>query len=116
MKHHTYTDPYKTLGIDYTATAADIKKAYFAMVREHPPETDTANFKRIRAAYEQLRDPEKRMETDMLIPRRWTNPERKRRPPKLDTTVHVEDILLTTYALSDLERKNWEDQFESVKL
>src|SRR5947208_14800480 len=48
-------NPYKVLGISREASEAEIKRAYFTLVREHPPERDPEGFKRIRAAYEQLR-------------------------------------------------------------
>jgi curved DNA-binding protein CbpA len=60
-------DPYKTLGIERTADEAEIKQAYFALVREHPPERDPEGFKRIRAAYEKLRDSGERTETDLFL-------------------------------------------------
>ena len=68
VKLLTVPDPYAELGLAETATEADIKQAYFAQVRAHPPETDSQGFKRIRAAYERLRTPEKRLETDMPAP------------------------------------------------
>ena len=62
-----YVDPYAVLGVTRSATPAEIKQAYFALVRAHPPEREPETFKRIRAAYERLRDPERRTETDMLL-------------------------------------------------
>lgn len=60
-------DPYKVLGIERQATEAEIKRAYFTLVREHPPERDPEGFKRIRAAYEQLRSERERAETDLFL-------------------------------------------------
>ncbi len=60
-------DPYKTLGIKRGATEAEIKQAYFALVRKHPPERDPDGFKRIRAAYEKLRVSSERAETDLFL-------------------------------------------------
>ncbi len=60
-------DPYKTLGVKRGATEAEIKQAYFALVREHPPERDPDGFKRIRAAYEKLRASSERAETDLFL-------------------------------------------------
>jgi len=53
-------DPYEVLGIGAGASDAEIRRAYFARVEEHPPERDPEGFKTIRAAYEQLRDPKAR--------------------------------------------------------
>ena len=60
-------DPYKTLGLERTATEAEIKQAYFTLVREHPPERDPDGFKRIRAAYEKLRAGQERAATDLFL-------------------------------------------------
>lgn len=51
---------YQTLGVDRTADARAIKKAYFALVRVRSPEADPEAFQRLRAAYEVLSDPEQR--------------------------------------------------------
>jgi curved DNA-binding protein CbpA len=59
-------DPYRILGVARTATEVEIKHAYFALVRQHPPERDPAGFKRIRAAYEKLRNPADRAQTDLF--------------------------------------------------
>lgn len=60
-------NPYKALGVERTASESEIKQAYFALVREHPPERDPEGFKRIRAAYEKLRAGGERAETDLLL-------------------------------------------------
>lgn len=116
MSAATYSDPYGILGLSRTATAAEIKRAYFTLVRAHPPERDPAMFKRIRAAYERLREPEKRIETDMLLIWEWPETTRKRRPPKLDLTLHREDILTAARAFTDLERSDWRQHHMHVKL
>ncbi|MBI3653234.1 MAG: J domain-containing protein [Acidobacteria bacterium] len=59
-------NPYKVLGLERNATAAQIKQAYFGLVREHSPESDPEGFKRIRAAYEKLRDSKDRAQTDIF--------------------------------------------------
>lgn len=111
-----YSDPYHILGLARTATAAEIKQAYFAQVRAHPPERDAETFKRIRAAYERLRDPDRRMETDMLLLDAWPEPARRRRLPKLDLTLHTEDVLAAARSLTDLERSDWREHFGKVKV
>ncbi len=47
---------YKILGLEQGASQADIKKAYFKMVRLHSPESDPEQFQKIRKAYEHLKD------------------------------------------------------------
>ena len=59
--------PYQILGVDRDATEAQVKAAYFAKVRQHPPERDPEGFKRIRAAYEQLKASKDRAETDLFL-------------------------------------------------
>lgn len=59
-------DPYEALGLAYSASGEEIRKAYFALVRQHTPEKSPDRFKQIRAAYEKLSTPEKKLETDML--------------------------------------------------
>ena len=58
------TDHYQTLGVAPTATDREIKKAYFALVRQFPPETHAEDFRRIREAYEALSNPQTREEHD----------------------------------------------------
>jgi len=116
-----YSDPYALLDLSRTASAAEIKRAYFVLVRAHPPERDPQLFKQIRAAYEQVRDPIKRAETDMLLLQSWTppaKPVRKRAAglPQLDLRVHPEDVLIAARALTDLERSDWREQFRKVQL
>lgn len=63
-------DPYVALGLEKTATAADIKKAYRKLVRMshpdlHPDDASAeARFKEISAAYDILKDPETRARFD----------------------------------------------------
>lgn len=112
----SYSDPYVMLAVPRTATAAEIKQAYFAQVRAHPPERDPETFKRVRAAYERLRDPERRVETDMLLLVAWPSPTRRRRPPQLDLALHHEDIIAAARALTDLDRTDWSAQDPQVEL
>jgi curved DNA-binding protein CbpA len=111
-----YVDPYLVLGLARTATTDEIKQAYFTLVRTHPPEREPEAFKRIRAAYERLRDPERRLEADMLLLTPWPAARRTRRQPQLDLTVHAEDVLAAARALTDLERTDWRQHFGKVQV
>lgn len=113
---NTTMDPYAALGIERMATLDEIKQAYFALVREHPPERDPEAFKRIRAAYDRLRTPEARLETDMLSLQAWPAPARLRRSGNLDLSVHREDIIAAARAFSDLARTDFREDFREVKL
>ena len=63
-------DPYKTLGVSRTATDAEIKKAYRDLAKKlhpdlNPGDTGTeVQFKNVSAAYDLLRDPERRRRFD----------------------------------------------------
>ena len=47
---------------------AQVRAAYMAKVRQHPPDRDPEMFERIRDAYEQLRDPRRRAEQILAGP------------------------------------------------
>ncbi len=51
------TDPFSILGIAPGASEAEIRAAWRARVREHPPDSDPEGFERVRLAYETVRDP-----------------------------------------------------------
>ncbi|PTB80505.1 DnaJ-domain-containing protein [Trichoderma longibrachiatum ATCC 18648] len=64
-------DPYKALGVSKTATAAEIKKAYYGLAKKFHPDTNkdpTAKdkFGEIQNAYEILSDPKKREQYDQF--------------------------------------------------
>lgn len=66
-----YKDYYQVMGLERTATAEDIKKAYRKLARKYHPdvskETDAEEkFKEVAEAYEVLKDPEKRAAYDQL--------------------------------------------------
>jgi len=59
-------DPWAVLGLAATADDAAIRTAYRGALRAHPPESDPEGFKRLRGAYEALRDPLVRARTALL--------------------------------------------------
>lgn len=50
-------DPYKVLGVSPESSEAELRAAWRARCREHPPDTDPAGFEPIRKAWELVRDP-----------------------------------------------------------
>jgi curved DNA-binding protein CbpA len=111
----TYENPYAVLGLNRTATLDEIKQAYFLQVRQHPPEREPEAFKRIRAAYDQLKTPEKRVEADMRVLEDLP-PTKAVRLPELDLTIHAEDVLSLFRANTDLTRANFREDFREVHL
>jgi curved DNA-binding protein CbpA len=115
----TYENPYAVLGLNRTATLDEIKQAYFLQVRQHPPEREPEAFKRIRAAYDQLKTPEKRVEADMCLLEDFTPAKvgaRAARVPELDLALHAEDVLSLFKANTDLTRTNFREDFREVRL
>ncbi len=53
-------DHYETLGVSEEASQEEIKRAYYRLVRQYPPEKEPEKFKVIREAYETLSDPKAR--------------------------------------------------------
>ncbi len=107
-------NPYEVMGLPPTASEDDIRRAYFRLVREHPPEQDPEQFKRIRAAYDVLRDPVRRAEWDLFVALQPPPPLPSRRPLKPDLTLHPEDALWVLRAESDLNRQDFRDDFRPI--
>ncbi len=54
-------DPFAVLGLEETAAAEAVRTAYMQALRASPPDRDPEGFRRIREAYEALRDTESRL-------------------------------------------------------
>jgi curved DNA-binding protein CbpA len=111
-------DPYAVLAVSPDASDAEVKQAYFAQVRAHPPESDPQTFKRIRAAYEQLRSPEKRLDADMLRLQPWPEPPLPSSlsvEPVLDLSVAAEDVVRAARALTEMTRRDFREDYREIK-
>lgn len=88
----TVRNPYKTLAVSETATSAEIRKAYLALVRKHHPDVNPGNSdagEKIRAinwAYELLIDEERRRLFDAENPRSATADHRNAGTRSSETT------------------------------
>jgi curved DNA-binding protein CbpA len=105
-------DPYAVLVLSRQASEADIKRAYFQLVRQFPPERQPEKFRAIRTAYEQLRDPEQRARMDLFLVQP-PPPLPKQRRPSYDLSVHVDHLL--TLAM-ELVRTPMQDDFGEIAL
>ena len=104
-------NPYAVLGLNASANMLDIKRAYFQLVRQHPPENDPEGFQRIRAAYEALRTPAARAETDRGLIHPPPDDLIPKRTPPLDMRFHPQDRWAEARLHSDLERTDFHADF-----
>jgi curved DNA-binding protein CbpA len=112
----TASDPYRVLGLAKTATQVEIKRAYFALIRQYPPETEAEKFKLIRAAYEKIKDVTRRTETDIFLPQpppAW-QPAQSTLP--LNLIFQHADILLVLRHWGDLGRTDFQEDFREINL
>lgn len=112
----TSSDPYTVLGLSRGADSREIKRAYFDLVRQYPPETAGDAFKLIRAAYEKLQTGAAKAETDLFLfqpPPAWQPSKRQR---KLDLTFDPQDIWLLLQNHGDLGRADFKTDTRPVKV
>ena len=60
------SDPYEILGLPRGAADDEIRSAYLRLVRESPPDRAPERFAQVRAAYDELRDPVRRLEARLF--------------------------------------------------
>ncbi len=112
----TASDPYRVLGVSPAADQVEIKRAYFGLIRQYPPETEAEKFKLIRAAYEKIKSAQRRAETDIFLPQ----PPPSWQPPPatlgLDTDFHPGDALLALRRWGELGRTDFREDFKEIDL
>lgn len=112
----TATDPYLVLGLPRTANQMDIKRTYFALIRQYPPETEPEKFKIIRAAYEKIKDVSRRAETDIFLPQA---PPAWQPPPSrlvLDKAFYPSDLVVILRHWGELSRTDFQGDFKEIDL
>jgi DnaJ-class molecular chaperone len=62
------SDPYAVLGLPVHADLGQIRQRYLDLVRQFPPDQAPERFAAIRAAYEEVRDPRRRLEVRLFEP------------------------------------------------
>ncbi len=107
-------DPYAALGLPRQATATQIKKAYFGLVRKHTPERDPEGFKRIRSAYDALRSPEARANTDRQLVQPPPLDQLPKRLPTPDLAYHPEDRWWKARQQADLAKTDFSGDFRPI--
>ncbi len=109
-------NPYQVMGLTPTATGEEIRRVYFELVREHPPEWDPDEFKRIRAAYEILRDPARRAERDLFVALQPPAAPPSRRRPKPDLAFYREDVIWMLRQEIRSSLRNAKSDFRPIEL
>jgi curved DNA-binding protein CbpA len=59
-------DPFEQLGLPSEADEAQIRRRYLELVRDNPPDRAPERFADIHAAYEEVRDPARRLRARLL--------------------------------------------------
>jgi curved DNA-binding protein CbpA len=62
------TDPYEVLGLSSDADEVEIRRRYLELVRQFPPDQAPERFAAIRAAYDEVRDPARRLAALLFAP------------------------------------------------
>jgi len=107
-------NPYAVLGVSRQATDAEIRQAYFARVRQNPPEKDPAKFKQIRAAYEALKNEAERARTALTQFEEPSLSFAALPSRELSQTVEYRWMILGDDRFSDLRRTDFEADVRDV--
>jgi len=115
MKSH-----YETLKIDNTADARQIKRAYFELVKQFPPERFPEEFKEIRAAYDALSDEETRAKYDeaATIPQEvaflFGQADKARKQGRYEDAAEIYKIMLDSHPELSVVRFEQARTFETI--
>lgn len=111
-------DPFSVLEVERNATAEDVRRAYFRLVRQNPPEAHPEEFKRIRAAYETLRSPLRRAELALMafggLPTE-VDLDLVAQASEVDEFNAVTALLAVELSVSDLARSDFPEDFTAIR-
>jgi curved DNA-binding protein CbpA len=110
------SDPYAVLGLKRGASLVEVKKAYFALVREYPPEQQPDAFKQIRRAYERLRTADVKAATDLFLFRPPTPYQPRKRLGKLTLDFDMADLYYHLQQYGDLGPADFPEDFRPIKI
>jgi curved DNA-binding protein CbpA len=110
------TDPYLVLGLPRTASQVEIKRTYFTLIRQYPPETEADKFKIIRAAYEKIKDATRRTETDIFLPQAPSPWQPEPFALVLDKAFYPSDLAVILRHWGDLGRTDFREDFKEIDL
>ena len=108
--------PYETLGIAREASTAEVKKAYFNLVKQYSPETHAERFKEIRQAYDRLKDHTLRQETEVFL---YNDPYGTFKMPDeahaFKPRVRIDKVIMALLrGHSDLDRADFSEDFTEI--
>jgi len=107
---------YEILNISEKASFEEIRKAYLKQVRLSPPEKDPEGFKRIRKAYETLKDYESRKKLDFSSFRSKPDFKPEQEDKNIDFNLLFKDrIFMLLLASSNLYMDNFKEYFANIK-
>jgi len=107
-------DPYKILGIKSDATFHQIKKAYFSKVKAFSPERYPQEFKRIREAYELLKDEKGRKESEFFQFKEFQPKFYKIESLEKEIKLNIEELIFNAQFLSDLGMVDFKQDFQQL--
>lgn len=110
-------DPYAVLGVPKSATAQELKKAYFAMAKKFHPDVNpspqaAARFRELSEAYDLLRDPPRRAEYDRGGGSSWAG--RGYQQQQQDAGPRQRSQQQQTYGSGSFHRHPYADMFADV--
>lgn len=100
--------PFEILGVRYEATDEEVRSAYFAQIKAHPPERDPEGFKEVRSAYEKIRTQKSRADFVLSTPHVPPNVEACFGTQRIDgLEPREEDLFAAVLSVTELKRTSF---------